>query len=186
MPSLRVVVAMFRAQRVYCWRSSLKTNRLWVNFVFLRKAIRVAGPAVVASLSFFAGALFHARFAGPRVVEASSDRVFQLMIYHALPGKVPDLESVFRDGSKLQFKHGLNVVGFWVPSDNDDPAWQNTFVYLVAHPTREAAEANWNALHADPAFPPYRNAAAPLIQQVNGDYKVEEVYMRPTSYSAMK
>jgi hypothetical protein len=164
----------------------LKTNSLWVDFVSLRKVLRVAGPVAVALLSFFAGALFHARFARPQVVEASSGRVFQLMIYHTLPGKVPDLESVFRDGSKLQVKHGLDIVGSWVPSDNDDPAWQNTFVYLVAHPNRQAAEANWNALHADPAFLPYRNAAAPLIQQVNGDYRVDEVYMLPASYSAMK
>jgi hypothetical protein len=121
----------------------------------------------------------------PEVVEAASDHIFELMIYHTLPGKAPALESIFRDVSKLQAKHGLNAVGYWVPKGND-PAWENTFAYLVVHPSREDAEANWKALHADPAFQPYFKAAAPLIQQVNGDYQVDEVYMRPTDYSAMK
>jgi hypothetical protein len=69
---------------------------------------------------------------------------------------------------------------------NEDPAWKDTFVYIVAHPTREAADANWHALHADPAFLPYRKAAEPLIEKVNGDFRVDEVYMRPADFSAMK
>jgi hypothetical protein len=106
------------------------------------------------------------------------------MIYHAVPGKVPALESIFRDVSKMQDKYGLHVVGYWVPEG--DPAWSNTFIYLVAHPSLEEAKKNWHALHADPAFPEYRNQATPLIEKVNENYKVDEVYMRPTDYSAMK
>jgi hypothetical protein len=75
-----------------------------------------------------------------------------------------ELESIFRDVSPLQAKHGLHAVGYWVPKDND-PAWQETFVYLLAHTDRASAEANWKALHADPIFKPFRDAAAPLIQQ---------------------
>ncbi len=107
------------------------------------------------------------------------------MIYHALPGKAPALESIFHDVSKLQSQHGLNAVGYWVPQ-TDDPAWKDTFVYLLVHSDRQSAEANWNALHADPAFPPYFKAAAPLIQQANGTYQVDVIYMRPTDYSASK
>ena len=136
-----------------------------------------------ALLSFVAGALFAAGWTRITLVHAESDRVFELMIYHTVPGKVPDLESIFRDVSKLQAKYHLNVIGYWVP---EDPAWQNTFVYLVAHPSREEANANWHALHADPAFLPYRKAAEPLIEQVNGEFHVDEIYMRPTDFSAMK
>jgi len=46
-----------------------------------------------------------------REVKADGNRAFQLMVYHAKPGKVPALESVFEDMSKLQAKHGLNVIG---------------------------------------------------------------------------
>jgi NIPSNAP len=134
-------------------------------------------------LSFACGA-FIAHLIHVQEVKAESNRVFELMVYHTAPGKVSELESIFRDVSKLQAKHDLSVVGYWVP-DESSP-WKNTFVYLVAHPSRDDAKKNWDALHADPAFPPYRKAAAPLIEQVNGEYNVEEVFMRPTDFSAMK
>jgi NIPSNAP protein len=138
----------------------------------------------IALVSFAAGSLLTARLMRLNQVRADSNRVFELMVYHTVPGKVPALESIFRDVSKLQAKHDLNVVGYWVP--NDDPAWANTFIYLVAHPSQEEAKKNWDALHADPAFPEYRNQAAPLIEKLDEGYRVDEVYMRPTDFSAMK
>ena len=145
------------------------------------KAGIVFGTALV---SFAAGSLFTAHLTHMSQVNADSNRVFELMVYHTVPGKVPDLEAIFRDVAKLQAQHDLDVIGYWVP--NDDPAWANTFIYLVAHPSRDEAKKNWAALHADPAFPVYRTQAASLIEKVGDDYRVDEVYMRPTDYSAMK
>jgi len=162
----------------------MKTNQKSLLAVLNRRKLKgwiVCGTALV---SFAAGSLLTARLMHLNQVRADSNRVFELMIYHAVPGKAPALESIFREVSKLQAKHDLNVVGYWVP--NDDPAWANTFIYLVAHPSRDEAEKNWHALHADPAFPEYRKQAAPLIEKVDEGYKVDEVYMRPTDYSAMK
>lgn len=138
----------------------------------------------ISLISFVAGGLVTAFLSRARPVEASGDRVFQLMIYHTVPGKASALESVFREASRLQESHGLDVIGYWVP--NEDPAWSNTFLYLIAHRSRAEADAHWNELHADPRFVPYRDAAAPLIQQVNGVYRVDEIYMRPSDFSAMK
>ena len=138
----------------------------------------------VALLSFAAGSLLTIRFLRPKKVSADSNRVFELMIYHTVPGKVPALESIFRDVSKLQAKHQQDVIGYWVP--NDDPAWANTFIYLVAQPSREEAEKNWNELHANPEFPKYREQAIPLIEKQDENFRVDEIYMRPTDYSAMK
>lgn len=137
-----------------------------------------------ALVSFAAGSVLTARLAHLREVRADSNRVFELMIYHTLPGKVPELESIFRDVSKLQAKHDIDVVGYWVP--NEDPAWANTFIYLVAQPSLEEAKRNWAALHADPAFPEYRNQAVPIIEKTGDKFMVDEVYMRPTDFSAMK
>jgi hypothetical protein len=137
-----------------------------------------------ALVSFVAGGLFTARLARPAEVRADSDHVFQLMIYHTAPGQVPALESIFRDVSRLQARHNLKVVGYWTP--NEDPAWKDTFIYLVVHPSREAADVNWQALHADPEFLPYRKSAEPLIEKVNGVYHVDSVFMRPADFSAMK
>lgn len=137
-----------------------------------------------ALLSFAAGCAFTARFARPHPVHADSNRTFELMVYHTLPGKVPALESIFRDVSKLQAKHDIDVLGYWVP--DNDPAWANTFIYLIAHPSLEQGKKNWSELHADPAFPPYRQLAVPLIEKVNDQFHVDEIYMHPTDFSALK
>lgn len=134
--------------------------------------------------SFAAGSLLTAHFLRPQPVRAEGDRVFELMVYHTLPGKVPALESIFRDVSKMQEKYNLKVIGYWVP--NEDAAWSNTFIYLVAHPSRDDAKKNWHALHADPAFPPYREAAAQILEKSKDDYHVDEIYMRPSDFSALK
>ena len=162
----------------------MKTNETAPAAVQNRRKFAGWSMCGIALLSFAAGSLLTARLMRVNQVRADSNRVFELMIYHTMPGKVPALESIFRDVSKLQAKHALDVVGYWVP--NDDPAWANTFIYLVAHPSQEEAKKNWKALHADPAFPEYRNQAVPLIEKVDEAYKVDEVYMRPTDYSAMK
>jgi NIPSNAP len=137
----------------------------------------ICGTALV---SFAAGSLLTAHLTHVREVKAESDRIFELNVYHAVPGKVPALEARFRDASKLLARHNLNVVGYWVP--NDDPAWKNTFIYIVAHSSREQGEKNWDAFHSDPAFQKYRQSenAEKLIE------KVDTTYMRPTDYSPMK
>ena len=137
----------------------------------------VGGAALI---SFAAGSLVTAYFTHPTRVTADSNRVFELNVYHAVPGKVPALDSRFRDASKLIAKHGLDVVGYWVP--DDDPVFTNTFVYMVAAPSREELEKKWDAFHADPAFQEYRKAenANKLIE------KVDSAYLRPTGYSALR
>jgi hypothetical protein len=141
------------------------------------KGWNVCGTVLI---SFAAGSLVPVHLTHLAEVRADSNRVFQLEIYHTVPGKVPALESRFRDASKLQAKHNLNVVGYWIP--NDDPAFANTFIYLVAHSNREVGEKNWAAFHADPAFQEFRKSedADKLIENV------DETYMRPTDYSPMK
>lgn len=138
----------------------------------------------IAAFFFACGSVTTVHLAHMREVEAGSNRVFELMVYHAEPGKVPSLESVFKDVSRLQAQHGPNTVGYWVPNDDSSP-WKDTFVYLVAHASEDDARKNWDALHADPEFLPYRNAAVPLIKKVNGVFAVDEVFMRPTDFSAM-
>jgi NIPSNAP len=141
----------------------------------------VCGTVVV---SFVAGSVVTPRFARGYEVRGDTNRVFELRIYHAVTGKGPALESLFRDASKLMAKHGINVVGYWVP--NEDPAWKDTFIYLVAHSSRDEAKKNWDALHVDLEFRPYIESAKPLIQKAGDQYQVDEVYMRPTDFSPMR
>jgi hypothetical protein len=162
----------------------MKVNAELSRTIFPRWKSKTWLVCAIALLAFATGSLVTARLMYANQVRANGNRVFELMIYHTLPGKVPELESIFRDVSKLQSKHDLEVVGYWVP--NDDPAWSNTFIYVLAHPSLEQAKKNWAALHADPAFPEYRKQAVPLIEKVSDVFRVDEVYMRPTDFSPMK
>ena len=135
----------------------------------------------IALASFASGSLLTARLAHVNQVRADSDRVFELRVYHAVPGKVPALESLFRDtASKLLAKHDLKAVGYWVPEGA--PAFDNTFVYILAHASREEAKKNWDAMHADPAFQEMIKSE----QTEKRVEKVDSVYMRPSDFSPMK
>jgi len=69
-----------------------RTFRFSGRSLGISKALVICSTAV---LSFFAGAFLSFYVLHPKPVEASGDRVFQLMIYHTLPGKASALESVF-------------------------------------------------------------------------------------------
>src|SRR5271163_4422522 len=100
----------------------------------------------LVAVSFAAGALFTGRVMS---VHAASGRVFELRVYHALPGRLDALQSNFRDHTIGIFnKHHLTSVGYWVPEDS--PAKENTLIYILAHESREAAKKNWDEFRADP------------------------------------
>jgi len=90
------------------------------------------GGLAVGALSFATGVLISARLTRPHAVRAEGNRVYELNIYHAVPGKEPDLEAVWRDASKVVAAHGIKILGYWVP--NEDPAWKDTFIYVVRIP----------------------------------------------------
>ena len=123
------------------------------------------------------------------IVTASSalspeTRVFELRTYHTpSPAKLEALHARFRDHSNaLLQKHGMTLVGFWVPTDADKGAG-DTLVYLVAHKSRDAAKASWAAFAADPEW-----VKAKAESEKDGPLtvKVESVFMSPTDYSAIK
>jgi len=153
--------------RLNCWKFEGWNSKRWT----------VCG---IVLLSFAAGSLITARLAHLNQVRADSNRIFELRVYHTVPGKVPALESRFRDTtSKLLAKHDLKVVGYWVP---EDAPWDNTFIFMVAHSSREEAKKNWDAMRADPGFQEMVKSeqANKLVE------KVDSTYMRPTDFSAMK
>jgi hypothetical protein len=134
----------------------------------------------ITLVSFTAGSLITAHLTHLNQVRADSNRVFELRVYRTVEGKAPALESRFRDASKLLAKHDLKAIGYWLP--NDDPAWNNTFIYILTHPSRDEAKKNWAAFHADPAFQEF-------VKSEQSNHLIENVdttYMRPTDFSPMK
>ena len=136
---------------------------------------------VFALVAFAAGSFMTARSMHANQVRADGNRIFELRVYHAVPGKIPSLEARFRDTtSKLLAKHDLKVVGYWVADDTS--VFNNTLIFLLAHASREEAKKNWDAMRADPEF--QEMAKSELTDKLVE--KVDLTYMHPTDFSPMK
>jgi hypothetical protein len=139
-----------------------------------------AGLVVVLAGAFLAGFAARGVMPGESVAHAQGGaRVFELRTYTAAEGKLGDLNARFRNHTmKLFQKHGITNIGYWVPQDA--PKSQNTLVYVIAHPSREAAKMNWAAFGKDPDW---QKAAA---ESGVGRVQVESVFMEATDYSPLK
>jgi hypothetical protein len=109
-------------------------------------------------------------------------RVFELRTYYAHPGKMPALHARFRDHTnKLFAKHGMTIIGFWSPLDSKQA--EEKLIYILAYPSKEAADRSWKAFREDKEW-----LAAKAASEKDGPLvaKVESVYMSPTDYSPLK
>jgi hypothetical protein len=138
-----------------------------------------AGCGLRPARASAADAISQARVTDARIADA---RVFELRTYTTPPGKLPALERRFREHTMEIFaRHGMTNVGYWTPQDS--ARRENTIVYLLAHPSREAARASWAAFGRDPEW---RKVAAE--SEANGPIvaRVESVFLDPTDFSPMK
>jgi hypothetical protein len=104
-------------------------------------------------------------------------KVYELRIYTPAPGKLDAVNARFRDHTcKLFEKHGMTNVGYWTPLDEKDAR----LIYLLAHASKEAADASWKAFGADPEW---KKVVA--TTEANGRIvaKVDRLYLSPTDYS---
>jgi hypothetical protein len=145
----------------------MKTLLLSVLFV----ATAIATPAAEESKTA----------ASPSV--ARDSRAFEMRTYYAAPGKLEALNARFRDHTcRLFKKHGMEIVGFWIPNDKDKGA-ENKLIYILAHQSREAAKKSFDDFGKDPEWQKARSES-----EANGKLveKVESVFMSATDYSPMK
>jgi NIPSNAP protein len=137
----------------------------------------------LTSVVFVAGAMLGPLFQPWSDVHAeTAKRVFEIRTYTAQEGKLDALNARFRDHTIPIFeKHGIKNVGYWVPQDA--PLKQSTLIYILAHPSREAAAKNWEAFRNDPDWQKARaesEAKGPLVS------RVESIFVEATDYSPMK
>jgi hypothetical protein len=114
---------------------------------------------------------------------AKASRCFEIRTYYAAPGKLEELHARFRNHTVKLFKrHGMQIVGFWGPTDKEKGS-ENTLVYILAYPSREARAAAWKAFGADPEW-----LAARKKSEENGKLvdKVDSVLLMATDYSPVK
>lgn len=147
----------------------------------MNRSVRLAAALALFGGGYLAGTQGSApeASAAPAVHE---DRVFEIRTYTSPPGKLNDLHARFRDHTVgLLTKHGMRHIGYWVPTDA--PAAENTLVYILAHPSREAAKKSWDSFRVDPEWKKVQAAS-----EANGKIvsKVEAVFVKATDYSPIQ
>ena len=111
------------------------------------------------------------------------NRVYELRTYHAAPGKMEALHARFRDHTLKFFeKHGMKVEGFWKPLD--EKAAQETLVYLLSFPSKDAADKSWKEFQADPDWIKVREESEKDGKLLTGP--PESVFLVPTDYAPTK
>ena len=114
---------------------------------------------------------------------AAEERVFEMRTYIASPGKITALHARFRDHTcKLFEKHGMTNIGYWQQTSGDNA--ENTLVYILAYPSKEARDASWKAFQADEDWKKVKAESekdgVPLAA------KVTSVFLKGTDYSTIK
>jgi hypothetical protein len=120
-----------------------------------------------------------AAWSGVEQTAQEGSMIFELRVYHALPGKLPDLLARFRDHTDALFvQHGMKSVAYWTPLD--EPQRSNTLIYILQHPSRDAAAANWKSFQADPAWVSVKEKS-----EANGKLvdKIDSTFLEMTDFS---
>jgi hypothetical protein len=139
-----------------------------------RKLVTGAACLLLGASAFWMGR--------PAQAQTSAPRVYELRTYHCAPGKLEALKARFREHTTQLFeKHGMHSVAYWTPADA--PASSDTLIYILSHPSREAAAKNWDAFKNDPEW-----IAAKAASEKDGRLveKVDDVYMNATDFSPLK
>ena len=105
--------------------------------------------------------------------------VYELRVYHAAPGKLGELESRFREHTiKIFDRHGMKSLAYWTPLE--EPEKSNTLIYILQHPSRDAAAANWKSFQDDPEWKSVRDKS-----EANGKLveKVDSTFLALTDFS---
>lgn len=143
--------------------------------MILKMGIRIAGAMAL----LLAGYALGAAYAPEVAAQPSGTRVFELRTYTTPEGNFDMLNARFRDHTRHIFeRHGITNIGYWTPIDTP-----NTLIYIVAHPSQEAAKKNWAAFRADPEW---KKVSAETQAKGLTGVKVESKYLLPTDYSAIK
>lgn len=117
----------------------------------------------------------------PAHTAASGDEVFELRTYTAKPGKLPGVLEELEFAATLFERHGMENIGYWVPTE--EPLSNNTLIYILKYPSRQAAESSWDTFRNDPEW---RQA----FEEFNRDGRlvagVNSIFVRATDFSPIQ
>jgi hypothetical protein len=119
--------------------------------------------------------------------QSAQQRAFELRTYTTTPNNLGALDARFRDHTiKLFGKHGMENLAYWhlMP---DQKGAADTLIYVLAHQSKDAADASFKAFREDPDWIAARKASE---EKAGGSLTakdgVKSVFMKPTDYSPTK
>ena len=101
---------------------------------------------------------------------------YELRVYDAVPGRMPDLLSRFEEHTERLFAdHGIESLGYWL-----DDADENRLVYLLRH---SDAEQSWAGFKSDSRW-----LAARAASETDGPLttSIVSIYLTATAFSKLQ
>jgi len=107
--------------------------------------------------------------------------IYELRVYHAVPGKLPALLSRFQTQTlRVWAKHGIRQAGFWTTLVGES---NQALTYLLAWESMAEREQKWTAFQADPEWHGVRAETEKDGQLVQN---VANQFLAPTAFSSVK
>ena len=107
--------------------------------------------------------------------------IYELRVYTAMPGRLPDLLARFRDHTVgIWNRLGIRQLGYWTTAVGPD---SNALTYMLIWESLADREMKWSKFVADPEWVGVANAGAavgPLVA------KMDNSFLAPTSFSPAK
>ena len=116
--------------------------------------------------------------------QRADSQVYELRVYKTTPGNREALADRFRDHTAAMFERaGMTNVGYWNAVTGDDV--EDTFIYMLAYPSREARDEMWRELATYEDFQEIIIAVERDENRALVD-SIDARILEPTSYSALK
>ncbi len=107
--------------------------------------------------------------------------IYELRVYHCLPGKLPAVSDRFKNiTTKIWERFGIKAVGFWTVLVGEN---STDFIYMLAWTDLAERDRLWNAFVIDAEWKAKRaetEANGPLVASVSNSF------LSPTDYSSLK
>lgn len=114
-------------------------------------------------------------------VQGTKGMIYELRIYHAMPGRLPALLARFQNHTLgIWEKHGIRQAGFWTTLVGES---NQRLTYLLAWNNMAEREERWSAFLADPewiAVSKESEKDGPLVQNISNEL------LAPTAFSSLK
>jgi NIPSNAP len=117
----------------------------------------------------------------PQQLERGNNMLYELRIYHAVPGRLPDLLKRFETITLgIWQRHGIEQAGFWTTSIGES---NQALHYFLKWDSLADREKKWAAFQADPEWNTKRAET-----EKNGAIvaRVENCILQPTNFSSVK